>query len=183
VKSLEGQFLFASPQLVDANFAKAVVLMIQHNDEGALGVIVNRPTCKTVEELWGEVGDEPCESQRPIYLGGPVSGPLMSVHTDRSLAELEILPGLFFAAKKNHLDQLVLGEDGRYKVFVGHAAWSPGQLEGEIEAGAWRTVPATAEYVFYDGEGLWEQGFKRIGESLLQSILKIKHVPEDPSMN
>ena len=183
MESLEGHFLYASSQLLDANFVKTVVLLIQHNDQGALGVVINRPTSKTVAELWREVGDARCESQQPVFLGGPVSGPLMSVHCQRCLAEIEILPGLFFAAKKEHLDQLVASDDQRYKVFVGHAAWSPGQLESEIEAGAWKTVAATVECVFYDDEGLWEDGSKQIGKSLLQSMLKIKHLPDDPSVN
>ncbi len=183
MESLAGHLLFASTQLGDENFVKTVVLLIQHSEQGALGVVVNRPTCKTIKELWQEVGDARCECEQPVYLGGPVSGPLMSVHTDGSLAEVEILPGLFFAAKKNHLDELVLQRDHAFKLFIGHAAWSPGQLEDEIEAGAWRTTPATTEYVFYEGEGLWEDGSKRMGASMLQSILKIKHVPEDPSMN
>lgn len=183
MESLEGHLLFASSQLLDANFVKTVVLMIQHNQQGALGVVVNRPTCKTVKELWEDVGDAKCESELPVYLGGPVSGPLMSVHTDHSLAEIEILPGLFFAAKKNNLDQLVLQQDQPYKVFVGHAAWSSGQLEGEIESGAWRTAPATMDYVFYDGDSLWEEGTRRIGTSMLKSMLRIKHLPKDPSMN
>lgn len=183
MKSLESHLLFASPHLLDANFVKTVILLIQHNQQGALGIVLNRPTCKTIRELWQEVGDAPCESRQPVHLGGPVSGPLMSVHTDESLAEVEILPGLFFAAKKENLDQLVIQEDLRFKVFIGHAAWSPGQLESEIEAGAWLTTPATVEYVFCDAESLWEDGSKRIGESLLQAMLKIKHVPKDPLMN
>lgn len=183
MKSLEGHLLCASSDLLDPNFVKTVVLLVQHGEQGALGVVVNRPTCKTIRELWREVGDAPCESEQPIYLGGPVSGPLMSVHNHLSLAEVEILPGLFFAAKKKILDQLVLQEDHPFKVFIGHAAWSPGQLEGEIEAGAWRTTPATTDYVFYDGEDLWEQVTRGVGESLLKSMFKIKHFPKDPSMN
>jgi len=183
MKSLEAHLLVASPQLLDPNFVKTVVLLIQHTDQGALGVVINRPTSKTVEELWKEVGDAPCDSRQPVHLGGPVSGPLMAVHTDHSLAEVEILPGVFFAARKENLDQLVLQDGQASKVFIGHAGWGPGQLENEIEVGGWLITPATAEYIFYDGDDLWEEVLEQIGSSTLSSMLDIKHVPEDPSMN
>lgn len=173
----------AAPRLLDANFVRTVVLLIQHTDQGALGVVVNRPTSKKVKELWKEVGDVPCDSEQPVYLGGPVSGPLMAIHTNRSLAELEILPGVYFAAKKAHLDEVVTEEEQEYKIFIGHAGWGPGQLESELEQGAWLTTPATIEYLFYDGDDLWESVCKRIGSATLHSMLQIKHVPKDPSMN
>ncbi len=107
--SLQGHLLLASEELVDPNFARAVVLLIEHNEQGALGVILNRPTSKTVRELWREVSQVPCESQRPVCLGGPVSGPVMALHTLPALAELEVVAGVYFAAKKQHLDELVSG--------------------------------------------------------------------------
>jgi putative transcriptional regulator len=183
--SLEGRLLVASPHLQDANFVRTVVLIVQHNDEGALGVVVNRPTSKLVQELWEEIGQSACPSAEPVFLGGPVSGPIMAVHAHESLAELEVLPGLFFAAKKANLDQLVAQDEHLYRIFVGHSGWGPGQLEGELEVGAWLTTPATAEYVFYDhADGdLWAEVSKQIGHSLLQGMLGIKEVPEDPSLN
>jgi putative transcriptional regulator len=183
MESLEGNLLLASPRLLDSNFVRAVVLLIQHSDEGALGVVINRPTSKKVKELWKQIGDADCQSEQPVYLGGPVSGPLMAVHTSASLAEVEIVPGVYFAARKPNLDELVLQEDQVYKLFIGHAGWGPGQLERELKEGAWLTVEASLEYVFYDGENLWEDVAKQIGRCTLQSILKIKHVPADPSMN
>ena len=181
--SLEGHFLFSSPHLLDANFVRTVVLLIEHNEQGALGVVLNRPTSKTVKELWKEVGQSPCRNESPVYLGGPVAGPLMALHTAGSLAEIEVVPGVFFAAKKKNLDALVLEENEKVRVFVGHAGWGPGQLESELEAGAWLPMPASGEYVFYEGADLWDQGSKKLRRSSLVDVLKIKHVPEDPSLN
>ena len=185
MKFLDSYLLVASSQLLDANFVKTVILLIQHSDEGALGLVLNRSTSKTVKELWKEVGQSPCESGQSVHLGGPVSGPLMSVHTSQSAAEVEILPGIFFAAKKANLDELVRQHEHAYTIFIGHAGWGPGQLENEIAAGAWTATPATAEYIFYEGENLnlWEDVSRHIRASTLPSILNIKHVPEDPSMN
>jgi len=204
--SLQGHLLLASEELADPNFAHAVVLLIEHNEQGALGVILNRPTSKTVQELWRELSQIPCESQRPVCLGGPVSGPVMALHTMAPLAELEIISGVYFAAKKQHLDQLVRQADpaantahegeepsqtsppGRetslpFKIFVGHAGWGPGQLEQEIQQRAWYTTPATSEHIFAADVDLWQRLLQSIDHVRLGKLLKIKHVPSDPTAN
>lgn len=182
MESLEGHLLLASPGLVDPNFVHTVVLMIEHGENGALGVVLNRPTSKTISELWHQVGEESCESPQPVHLGGPVSGPIMAVHTQQDLAEMEIVSGLFFAAKKQNLDQLVR-QEGQFKLFIGHAGWGPGQLENEIEQGGWRIVPARVQDVFDPGDDLWERLLRRANGAVLPEMLHIKHVPPDPSMN
>jgi putative transcriptional regulator len=159
-----------------------VVLLVEHNDNGALGLVINRPTGKTVKELWRQVGESPCDSQQPIHLGGPVSGPLMAIHTADGLAEMEIVSGVYFAAKKQNLDALVRC-DKQFKLFVGHSGWGAGQLEGEIEQGAWRTVPAKLEDVFDTADDLWQRLMRRAVAGILPEMLGIKHVPIDPSLN
>jgi putative transcriptional regulator len=183
MNSLAGQFLVASPQLADPNFAQSLVLLIQHNQEGAFGVVVNRPLPKTLQELWRELGSSPCHSHQPVYLGGPVPGPLMALHNRPELGEGEPVPGVFFAAKKLHLDTLVLSEEPAYKIFVGHSGWGAGQLENEIQQGAWRTIPATAEQVFSTDPQLWETLFREMGQAVLKSILHLKELPPDPTVN
>ena len=182
MESLEGQLLLASPQLLDPNFVRTVILLVEHNDMGALGLVINRPTGKTVQELWKQVGESPCENHQPIHLGGPVSGPLMAIHTAGGLAEKELVEGVFFAAKKQNLDELVRG-DVPFKVFVGHSGWGPGQLEGEMEQGAWRAIPAKLEDVFDTADDLWQRLMQRAVAGVLPEMLGIKHVPPDPSLN
>jgi putative transcriptional regulator len=181
--SLAGHLLVASQSLLDPNFAKSVVLLVQHTDEGALGVVVNRPISKSVQDLWREVGGGPCASTQPIYLGGPVPGPLMAVHSEKSLAELQIISGLFFSASKPNLDALVMRPDQTLKIFVGHSGWGPGQLDQEIDEGAWLTMPSTLEYVFFDSSELWTTVSRLIGRSMMQSMLHIKNIPDDPTVN
>jgi putative transcriptional regulator len=183
MESLEGHLLVASPQLLDPNFARALVLVIEHSEEGAFGVIINRPVNKTLQELWREVGSAPCHSRQPVYLGGPVPGPLIAIHGNPSLAEMEPLPGVFFAARKLHLDSLVLTEKPAYKIFANHSGWGAGQLENELRQGDWRTTPATAEIVFSTDDGLWETVLRQIGQSLLKSILNVDELPSDPTVN
>jgi putative transcriptional regulator len=183
MESLEGHLLVASPQLLDPNFARSLVLLIEHNDEGALGVVVNRPVGKTLQELWREVGSAPCHSRQPVYLGGPVPGPLMALHNRPALAEVQPAPGVYFAAKKQHLDTLVLSEKPAYKIFLGHAGWGAGQLESEIEQGAWRSLPATADYVFSTDDELWAAVSRELGHTLLKSMIRVKELPPDPTVN
>ena len=159
-KSLRGHFLVASPHMLDPNFAQTVVLLIQHSAEGAFGVVLNRSTRKTVQELWEEVHEGHCENRQFLNLGGPVSGPLMALHTDPELGELEIVPGLFFSADKTHLEQLVDKADLRLKMFVGHSGWGGGQLENELAQGAWLTAPASLEEVFRDEQELSDITFE-----------------------
>jgi putative transcriptional regulator len=183
MKSLRGQLLVATPQLPDENFYRTVVLMVEHTEDGALGVVLNRLADRSVAELWHEVSQEACDDQRPVNLGGPVSGPLIAIHTDPDLAEMEVLPGVYLAAQKSHLDRLVAQDEHHYRVYLGHSGWGRGQLEGELEQGAWLTTPATREYVFHDGDDLWETVAKHIGDAVLLGSLHIKHVPRDPSLN
>ncbi len=183
MESLEGHLLIASSQLADPNFARTLVLLIQHSEDGAFGVVINRPAGKTLQELWREVGSAPCDSHQPVYVGGPVPGPLMALHTRAALAEAELVPGVFFAAKKRHLDELVLDEEPSYKIFLNHAGWGGGQLESELRQGAWHTMAATAEHVFSTADDLWETLFQQVSGSLLKSILHLKDLPADPTVN
>jgi putative transcriptional regulator len=183
MESFEGHLLVASPQLQDPNFARALVLLLEHNEEGAFGVVVNHPVGKTLQELWREVGSAPCHSRQPVYLGGPVPGPLISLHTKPELSETETLPGVFFAAKKQHLDALVLTEEPSYKIFINHSGWGAGQLENELHQGDWRVTPATAEFIFSTADDLWETVLRQIGHTLLKSILNLDELPPDPTVN
>jgi putative transcriptional regulator len=181
--SLQGHFLVASPQLGDPNFNQTVVLMVEHTDEGALGLVLNRPTGKNIGQLLAEAGVTGLDSDRPVYVGGPVPGPLMSIHDDAQRAEVEIIPGVYLSAKKVHIDELIEDHAGSMKIFVGHSGWGPGQLDREMQEGAWLTTPASEESVFYSDTDLWNLVCKQIGSNLLRDALGIKDFPADPTMN
>ena len=80
-KSLTGHFLVASRYLRDPNFAQSVVLMIHHDHQGALGLVINRPSDKSVREVWEMIGNDPCDREDRIYVGGPVPAPLVAIHS------------------------------------------------------------------------------------------------------
>jgi len=183
MKSLKGHFLIASSHLLDPNFARAVVLLIHHSKQGAFGVVLNRPAESSIEELWEKAGQTPCDCRQPFYVGGPVSGPVMALHGNPELAEMTVLPGVYFAAHRDHLEKLLQQNDHPFRIFINHSGWGGGQLESELEQGAWLTIPATPEFVFYADFDLWTKVTYQVGRSLLTDVLKLKRIPEDPGLN
>jgi putative transcriptional regulator len=183
MKSLQGHFLLAAPHQLDPNFAAAVVLVVRHAERGAFGVIVNCPRDRC-EGISQPRTAKPSRQGRPgLYFGGPVSGPLMAVHADGSLAEIEVLSGVFFAGRAKNVRALVRSREQPCKVFRGYAGWGPGQLEQEVEYGIWRAIPATAAKIFASADGLWEGLWQQAFDSLLQVMCNIEHVPSDASLN
>jgi putative transcriptional regulator len=183
MKSLQGHLLVAAAELRDPNFFHSVVLIFRHDDDGAAGLILNRRTQATIQQVWRQVSESACHSRAPLCLGGPVDGPLMALHAQPPLAEIDVMPGVYVAASQENLEQLVIQDDETARFFVGYAGWGSGQLERELEESAWLTVPANADHVFGDQDRLWEQATKDIKSSALLSALKIKHVPKEPWLN
>jgi putative transcriptional regulator len=182
MKSLQGHLLVASPDMVNSPFSETVILVLQHTDQGAWGVVLNRPAEASIRDLWQQVGDQPCEIDRPVNMGGPISGPVIAVHHCEPLAEAVVPPGVFVASQRDSLEQLVHQTEHPFRLFVGHSGWIAGQLNDELAHGVWLTTPATLEYVFGDEDQLWQQALQAIGRRFTQS-LNIKHVPTDVSLN
>lgn len=183
MNSLQGHLLIASPKLHDPNFFKTVVLLVQHNDQGALGVVLNRPLEMTIEEAWGQVSVLPCNAEGPLHQGGPCPGPLMVIHTDPGASQLEVCSGIYFSTDKETIEQLVSRSAGPLKFFVNYAGWGPGQLEGEIEAGGWLATPAATEQVFRGDDELWPLALRLAGRRARLSGIDPRFIPEDPSVN
>ncbi len=183
--SLQGHLLVASRDLVDPNFLRAAVLMVQHNDQGALGLILNRPTTTTIRDAVRHVSDAKCvRGDDLLFLGGPCQGSLMAVHGHSLLKEIEVIPDVYFSAETQNLERLMaLQDDGPVRFFVGFAGWDAGQLEAELKSGSWRTAVATEDHIFRSEKDLWEELMRHLAGNDLLSTLNIKHVPSDPSLN
>ncbi len=183
VKSFQGHFLLAAPQQLDPNFVEAVILVVEHAERGAFGVILNRPRDRH-EGTSRQRSTKPRRPERAgLFFGGPVTGPLMAVHTDKSFAEIEVLPGVFFAGREKKVLALMRSGDRPCKVFTGYVGWGPGELEHEVEYGIWRAVPATAAKIFSNADGLWERLLRQAFDTLLRVMCNIKHFPSDVSLN
>ena len=182
--SLQGHLLIASPHLGDPNFARSVVLMVQHESEGALGLVLNQPSSKAICDVWQQLTGEESQRGDPIYVGGPLEGPLMAVHTSQPSSETEIVPGLFFATHRDHINNLVEKAETPFRLFSGYSGWGEGQLDGEMEAGGWLTLPASAEFVFgTTDEELWHAVVREVGSDILKADPQIRQWPNDPSLN
>jgi putative transcriptional regulator len=183
MSSLTGQFLVASPHLGDPNFFRSVVLVIRHDEEGAFGVVLNRPLPNTVGEIWKVLGNDEVKNDQPIYLGGPVTGPLLALHANMAYSEGEVMEGVYYATHKEHLNQLVEEDEGQLRMFSGYSGWGEGQLEHELAEGSWLTTPATPEDIFAEPEEMWKAVASRIGLEILMPKVQNRHVPPDPEMN
>ena len=180
-ESLSGQLLLASPALHDPNFRRAVVLVGAHSEEGAMGVVLNRPSEVTVGEAVPQL--EPAiDDEEPVYLGGPVqtsSIVLLGEFLDPSPAGLLVLGRIGFPAPEAGIEELAQAT-ARRRVFAGYAGWGEGQLDSELEQGDWIAHPALPDDVFTEApEALWSTVMARKGGS----YVLIARMPQDPSVN
>ncbi len=180
-----GQLLVATPVLGDPNFARSVVLILDHDGDGALGVVVNRPTELPVTSVLEPWGDLVCQPD-VLFQGGPVA-------TDSALALAEVpvgTPGEPVGWRRLHgrlglvdLDtppELLAGGVRGVRVFAGYAGWSPGQLELEVKDGGWYVVEAEPDDAFtQDPAGLWRRVLRRQRDELAL----VATFPDDPTMN
>jgi putative transcriptional regulator len=180
MQSLRGHLLIATPALVDPNFRRTVVLVGEHGEDGAMGIVLNRPSETQVEEAvppLAELGGV----DELVFVGGPVQpqavvvlGDFVEPEDARALltGTVGFLPG--------DTEPLEAGEVARARVFAGYAGWGPGQLEMELDEGSWIVEPATPTDVFTDRpEELWSDVLRRKGGEF--SVIAL--MPEDPRLN
>ncbi|HEX8522808.1 MAG TPA: YqgE/AlgH family protein [Tepidisphaeraceae bacterium] len=180
MQSLQGKLLIASSVLMDPNFVQTIILMVQHDENGALGLVLNRPLNTTVKEACEEALETPCAITSHLFQGGPCEGPLMVLHGEDLSGQMEVISGVHFTTQRDEIEGLLDRPNVQAKFFVGYSGWSAGQLEGEMETGSWLTVPATTDLIFSDDEGRWKQLIKEI---VLGQYIDPKRIPDDPSVN
>ena len=181
--SLKGHLLVASPDLLDPNFARSVLLIFEHNKQGAAGVILNRPTVATISDISEQVFSEQFEWEKPLNLGGPVLGPLLILHETESLSDQEVIDGLFTTIDATKVQVLLRQRVEPSLIIANYAGWGPGQLEAEIKEGSWLLTPATTEIVFTTDDETWDAVVREIEAKSIPNLLGIREVPEDPSLN
>jgi putative transcriptional regulator len=178
--SLRGKLLVASPALVDPNFARCVVLITEHNEDGAMGVVLNRPSETGVEVVAPELGE--IVEEGPIYIGGPVQPQALVVlaeFSDPSAAAWIVAADVGFVAADTDRDDLERAVR-RGRVYAGYSGWGAGQLEDELEEDAWIVEPPLPAELFPDDPAtLWHDVLARKGGQ----YALIARMPEDPSQN
>jgi putative transcriptional regulator len=182
--SLRGSLLIATPHLRDPNFMQSVVLIIEHEHEGALGVILNRPLELSVGELWQQFDAGPCSLDSSVRCGGPVTGPILAIHPFEQFSDKEVLPGVHFTNDRDALKTLVNADLTPVLIFAGYSGWGSEQLEGELNVGGWLVLPASSSLIFeHDTESLWNSVIRRTGQDFLTASLGIHRFPDDPAVN
>jgi putative transcriptional regulator len=179
MQSLRGKLLISSPALYDPNFRRTVVLVTHHDEDGAMGLVLNRPAEVPVAEAAPQLSDL-VEDDDSVLVGGPVSPEALMVlaeFEDPDAAAAPVLGDLGFVPADAEPDDL---DTRRARVFAGYSGWGAGQLESELEEGSWLVVDADPDDAFAaDPEELWADVLKRMGAgfSLLATM------PENPSLN
>jgi putative transcriptional regulator len=181
MESARGQLLIAGPGLLDPNFWRTVVLVVEHTEEGALGLVVNRPSDTTVAEAVPELG-ELVDLGESLFIGGPIAPAAVIVlaeFEDPSDSALIAFDGIGVVSTDAPVQPRSAGVR-RGRAFVGHSGWGPGQLDSELERDDWILEPARGEDAFTDGPlELWRGVLERKGGS----YALVARMPPDPSVN
>ena len=184
MQSLEGQILIAAPDLLAPMFSQSVVLMIDHDENGAIGMILNRPTDATMSDLSGKIFDDEFEWDKPLHIGGPVKGTLAVLHTVEEMGDREVIPGVFLTLEATKVQHLLSRKPQPSFVVANYSGWGPGQLESEIERDCGRRCrPAPSTSSGRERIDLWEASMGLINARTLWGLIGVREVPADPSMN
>lgn len=168
-ESLRGHFLIAAKHLRDSNFFKAVVLMLEHNEDGAMGVVINHPMDVSVSSALSK-HFEMSRAGQSLLAGGPVEeNALLILHNslDYDQEHDPVVPGVFVGTSPDVFQKVVASsledeneddEDGfQFRIYAGYSGWGAGQLEYEMNRGDWFTIPASADYVFaHEPYDVWD---------------------------
>ncbi|MEM0914442.1 MAG: YqgE/AlgH family protein [Planctomycetota bacterium] len=188
MESKAGQLIIAGVDMLDPNFAQTVTLIVEHTADGALGLVLNRPSKTLTTEAWRQVEDGPCLVEGWVHQGGPCPGPMMLLHDHEIRTQVTVeLPGdepaVQFTADADDIRALMAEPPGRVRVFAGYAGWGGGQLEDELERASWIVTDATHDAVFDGGPDLWSRLLRKINPAQAAVIENPDIVPPDPSMN
>ena len=153
--NLTQHFLIAMPNMVDPHFSKTLTFICEHNDQGALGVVVNRPIAMNLHALLEQIGirfDAGAVKSDPVHFGGPVQtdrGFVLHMPLGQWQSTLAVGPEIGLTSSKDILQAVARGEGPRQiLITLGYAGWAPGQLEHELAQNAWLTVQASPEVIF-----------------------------------
>ena len=173
-----GMFLVASRDLTGSGFAESVILIIQHDAEGTMGLIVNQPTNTEPAELLSEiVGLDDYDGK--LFIGGPVAawGVIMLLHSEQIPANAERIFGNIYASGDRELLSRLINSGALepqvrpyFRLFAGHSGWAPGQLDAEIKRGSWFVVPAAEHFIFStQPQDIWQQLIE-VGDRLIVNL-------------
>jgi putative transcriptional regulator len=183
MESLRGKLLLASPTMTDPNFARSVVLIAEHTEEGAMGLVLNRPSDAPVAEAIPDLDWVAGSEDASVFVGGPVAPNgviVLAEWEDPSQAVVLVDDDLGFVPGDVEDTGALAAAVRRARVYAGHAGWGPGQLEDELAEDAWIVESPLREELFSDEpEALWAAVLRRKG----REFALLSTMPPDPSLN
>jgi putative transcriptional regulator len=168
--SLAGHFLISTPQMPDPRFQEQVIYLCAHNEEGAMGLVINNPNPEItlLDVLHGSSLIIPEGPLPPVYMGGPVeldAGFILYSGEIHDRHSVEVKPGIYLSRDSRLLEDISLGKGPeQYLFLLGYAGWGAGQLEGELVENGWLTVPADLDVLFHTpDEQKWRKAAQKFG--------------------
>lgn len=195
--NLSGTVLVASPRLSHTPMAEAVVLVIQDSDEGVFGVRLNASATSQQASEFQEFTQLP-SLRDSLMIGGPLNGPVMALHQNEDLAEVELRDGVFVSCSQDALQMLVEYEANasenhslipleesplNYRIVVGVAGWKTPQIHAEIDAALWYPIECDADIIFEDSETMWFKALRRYGDDVAYDVTGISSHDVDCYLN
>lgn len=182
---LTGHLLIAVPEMDEPSFSRTVILLIHHSmEQGAMGVILNRPLNLSMKEVWANVSQQALDAEGAAHWGGPVQGPLVLLHREMAFADYTVLPGLYVSTQRENVEATVAQAPIPLRFFLGYSGWGPGQLEREYAEGGWFLLPPDSDVVFTDPYLMWKHCCSQVGHQILHADPRLRSLSgHDPRLN
>lgn len=184
MNSCQGRALIASPYLSDPNFMRSVVYILQHDEEGAFGLMLNRPLNITVGKLVEEITECQLENSDPVFYGGPVDGLVMMMQV--VMGDPDHSNTLLVANDRERISKIFNQKDFsscQFRLFDGYSGWGPQQLECELNEGSWLVWDVQPDQLFTNPDKLWQLAIREIGRDIITMGISGSELPQDPSNN
>lgn len=170
MESLAGHFLISTPQMPDPRFQQQVIYLCAHNEDGAMGLVINNPNPEITlfDVLHGSSMAIPDGPMPPVYMGGPVdmdAGFILFTSEQQDRYSVEVTPGISLSRDSRLLEDISLGQGPKQFMFMlGYAGWGAGQLESELIDNSWLTVPADLDVLFHTPDDQkWKLAAQKFG--------------------
>ncbi len=183
---LPGTLLVASPAIHNSPFERTVILVLQNSKDGVFGVVLNKPGNQQLRSQWSQMTGTSLGENSLVH-GGPIGGPVLAIHQDQGLAEMEVVGGVFVSTASEAVEELARLSHLEYRIVFGVAGWEHEQLGNELNNGCWFQIGGGAEIVsdvvFDNPSWMWERALRTYSENTICDVIGVEGLPENPQLN
>ena len=184
MNTCQGRALVASPYLSDPHFMRSVVYILRHDEQGAFGLVLNRPLNLSVGALLEELTDYNLENSDPVFYGGPVDGLVMMMQV--VMGDPDHNNAVLVASDRDRISE-IFHQKGflscQFRLFDGYSGWGPQQLDDELSEGSWMIWDILPDQLFTSPDQLWQLAVREIGRDIIAMGIAGSELPQDPSNN